>query len=559
MQKIHTLFLFFLLTSYSLSAQLIINEVLFDPPNDIAGDANEDGTRSPSEDEFIEFINNSSTALNISGYKIYDTTSYNLLPGTDSPRHTVPANTIIPANGIYVLFGGGTTTAIPGDIVQTSTTGNLNLSNAGDIITITDASSAVILTFDSAATGLNFGANQSVTRSPDITGNFVLHTTASATLLFSPGSTTVHVSPLALNPNTTGSFIFTPQAPLNRQPVEIFYHIPDGDITTMPILMSLHGASRNGESYRDYWIQMANEHGFMVIAPEFTTENYPGLGDNYNMSNIFDDGDNPSLETFNDKSEWTFSTLDPLFDYVKVAASNIRETYNAWGHSGGAQFLHRFVTYLPNSKLDIAVCSNAGWYTVAENGVSFPYGIDNGQLPTTDLITAYSKKLIVHLGKNDTNSDSSTGIRRNGVVDAQQGIHRFERGQYFFNTSQATAQNMEVTFNWEKHEVAGIGHQAQLMANDALQYFLPNFLSVGKIENKSAMKIYPNPTNIGQVTIDSAENGYISVQVYDVLGKQVKKETLTSKVFSVLDLTPGLYIMQISQNGFFTTKKLLIN
>ena len=559
MQKIHTLFLFFLLTSYSLSAQLIINEVLFDPPNDIAGDANEDGTRSPSEDEFIEFINNSSTALNISGYKIYDTTSYNLLPGTDSPRHTVPANTIIPANGIYVLFGGGTTTAIPGDIVQTSTTGNLNLSNAGDIITITDASSAVILTFDSAATGLNFGANQSVTRSPDITGNFVLHTTASATLLFSPGSTTVHVSPLALNPNTTGSFTFTPQAPLNRNPLEVFYHIPDGDITTMPILMSLHGASRNGESYRDYWIQMANEHGFIVIAPEFTTENYPGLGDNYNMSNIFDDGDNPSLETFNDKSEWTFSTLDPLFDYVKVAASNIRETYNAWGHSGGAQFLHRFVTYLPNSKLDIAVCSNAGWYTVAENGVSFPYGIDNGQLPTTDLITAFSKKLIVHLGKNDTNSDSSTGIRRNGVVDAQQGIHRFERGQYFFNTSQATAQNMEVTFNWEKHEVAGIGHQAQLMANDALQYFLPNFLSVGKIENKSAMKIYPNPTNIGQVTIDSAENGYISVQVYDVLGKQVKKETLTSKVFSVLDLTPGLYIMQISQNGFFTTEKLLIN
>jgi len=47
--------------------------------------------------------------------------------------------------------------------------------------------------------------------------------------------------------------------------------------------------------------------------------------------------------------------------------------------------------------------------------------------------------------------------------------------------------------------------------------------------------------------------------VYDVLGKQVKKETPTSKVFSVLDLTPGLYIMQISQNGSFTTEKLMIN
>ncbi|MGK0325390.1 MAG: hypothetical protein ACJA1D_000731 [Polaribacter sp.] len=118
---------------------------------------------------------------------------------------------------------------------------------------------------------------------------------------------------------------------------------------------------------------------------------------------------------------------------------------------------------------------------------------------------------------------------------------------------------MEVSFNWEKHEVAGIGHQAQLMANDALQYLLSGFLSVGKIENKPAMKIYPNPTNIGQVTIDSPENGSISVQVYDLLGKQVKKEILRSDVLSVLDLTPGLYIMQITQNGFFTTKKLIIN
>jgi hypothetical protein len=105
---------------------------------------------------------------------------------------------------------------------------------------------------------------------------------------------------------------------------------------------------------------MANEYGFMLITPEFTTANYPGLGNNYKILNIFDDEDNPSPETFNDESEWTFFTLDPLFDYVKVAASNIRETYNVWGRSGGAQFLYRFVIYAPNSKLDMAVCSNAG-------------------------------------------------------------------------------------------------------------------------------------------------------------------------------------------------------
>jgi hypothetical protein len=44
-----------------------------------------------------------------------------------------------------------------------------------------------------------------------------------------------------------------------------------------------------------------------------------------------------------------------------------------------------------------------------------------------------------------------------------------------------------------------------------------------------------------------------------MLGKQVKKEILKSNLLNVLDLNPGLYIIQITQNGFFTTKKLMIN
>lgn len=554
MKKFYTLFLLFSLASYSLSAQLIINEVLFDPPNNIAGDANGDGTRSASADEFIEFINNSSTPLNISGYKIYDAT--NLALPTDTPNHTVPANTIISANGTYVLFGGGTPTGIPGDRVETSTTGNLNLSNSGDVITITDASSTVILIFDSSATGLDFGANQSVTRSPDITGDFVLHTTANAALLFSPGSTTGAAPPLTLSPNTTGSFSFSPVAPLVRPPMAVFYHIPAGDISTMPILMSFHGADRDGDNHRDYWIDMANENGFIVVAPEFSSANYPGLGDNYLMSNIFDNGDNPSPETFNDKNEWTFSTLDPLFDYVKAGVSGTQEKYSAWGHSGGAQFLHRFVTYLPNSNLDIAVCSNAGWYTVPETGVSFPYGIDNGQLPMADLTAAFSRKLIVHLGQNDDNPNS--GLRRNAVVDAQQGIHRLERGQYYFNTSQTKAQSMAESFNWEKHVLPNVGHDPQLMANDALQYFLPNFLSVDTFEEDQQIKIYPNPTQTGSVTFYSLNNQAITVHVFDILGKQVKNETLTNNTLNVSNLKSGIYIAKITQNNISVTKKLVI-
>lgn len=159
---------------------LVINELLFDPPNDLAGDANGDGTRDALDDEFIEFVNNSGSPLDLSGYTISDAAEL---------RHTFPAATIIPPNGVIVVFGGGTPTgSFGGAIVQTASEGQLNLNNAGDVVTIRNPNNNVAIVFNSSSTGLSFGSNQSATRNPDITGDFVLHTDANPSLLFSPGT-----------------------------------------------------------------------------------------------------------------------------------------------------------------------------------------------------------------------------------------------------------------------------------------------------------------------------------------------------------------------------------
>ena len=158
---------------------LIINEVHYDPATDITGDANGDGTRDSAQDEFIEFYNNSSASLDISGYTLSDGSQL---------RHTFPASTIIPANKFLVVFGGGTPTgSFGGSIVQTASEGELNLNNNGDVITIENPSGDVVLIYNSSDTGIDHGSNQSVTRSPDFSGGFVLHTNANAALLFSPG------------------------------------------------------------------------------------------------------------------------------------------------------------------------------------------------------------------------------------------------------------------------------------------------------------------------------------------------------------------------------------
>jgi hypothetical protein len=164
---------------------IVLNEVLYDPSNSgLLGDANGDGLYVQDEDEFIELLNTGSQPLDVSGWKIYDASA--LSSGT--PRHVFPAGSVIPSGTALVLFGGGTPTgSFGGAVVQTTSTGAMNLNNAGDLLTITDAQDSVMITFDVAPYSDN--PNESYTRSPDITGEFVQHSTVgSGTLLFSPGT-----------------------------------------------------------------------------------------------------------------------------------------------------------------------------------------------------------------------------------------------------------------------------------------------------------------------------------------------------------------------------------
>ncbi len=159
---------------------LVINEIHADPATEIAGDANGDGVRDATEDEFVELYNDGAAPLDMSGWTLHD--GYGI-------RHTFPAGTVIPAGCGIVVFGGGTPTGEFGKCtVQIASTGMLGLNNTGDSVTINDGSSDVA----SVAYGTEGGDNQSVTRDPDITGPepLIKHSvaTGSGGALFSPGT-----------------------------------------------------------------------------------------------------------------------------------------------------------------------------------------------------------------------------------------------------------------------------------------------------------------------------------------------------------------------------------
>jgi uncharacterized protein (TIGR03437 family) len=170
---------------------VLINEFLADPPDGTAGDVNRDGARDASQDEFVELVNTTTHDIDISGYRILTRGT-----GSDTLRHVFAAPTILRSCSAVVVFGGGNTNFNPNDpafggaqVVKASS-GGLSLVNSSGAITVQDQVNSIVnLVTYGGSSGLDADNNQSLTRSPDITGNFAQHLAASGgARAFSPGT-----------------------------------------------------------------------------------------------------------------------------------------------------------------------------------------------------------------------------------------------------------------------------------------------------------------------------------------------------------------------------------
>jgi predicted extracellular nuclease len=158
----------------------VINEIHADPALGDTGDANGDGTRSGSADEFIEIVNNTGFDVDISGWTLADGFSV---------RHTFPGGSVVFDGCGVVVFGGGVPTGAFGNsLVQTASSGSVGMNNSGDSITLNNGTVDVL----SVSYGSEGGDNQSITLDPDVTVSlpYVKHSDAtdSGGALYSPGT-----------------------------------------------------------------------------------------------------------------------------------------------------------------------------------------------------------------------------------------------------------------------------------------------------------------------------------------------------------------------------------
>jgi hypothetical protein len=74
----------------------------------------------------------------------------------------------------------------------------------------------------------------------------------------------------------------------------------------------------------------------------------------------------------------------------------------------------------------------------------------------------------------------------------------------------------------------------------------------------SGLNMYPNPVKNGNLYITSNSSEAKSVEIYDILGKQVLNAKVSNNTVNVSNLKGGSYIVKINEEGKTASRKLII-
>lgn len=268
-----------------------------------------------------------------------------------------------------------------------------------------------------------------------------------------------------------GRYEFTGTPLAEERPVPVWYYLPEGLGADAPVVLVAHGAARDAEGHRDAWREMADDHGFAVVAPEFADREgrYPGT-EAYNLGRVEDEDG-----ALRPRDRWSFSILEPLFDDFVSRADIPAETYHLYGHSAGSQVAHRFLTLFPEARAERVVLANAGWYTLPVAEEEWPYGLAHpeaeragGVLATPeDLATLFARDVTILLGEEDV--DTAAAHLRTTEPAAAQGAHRFQRGHTYHRVVRERARELDLELRWKLDTVPDAGHSNAEMAPAAAE------------------------------------------------------------------------------------------
>ena len=249
------------------------------------------------------------------------------------------------------------------------------------------------------------------------------------------------------------------------RPITVYTYRPVSWNQSGPVLIVMPGAGRDGQPSRDAWIPYADRYSCLLIVPEFSLHIIlMTTGTTLGIPTIPLTGSRKRTGHIRRSST---SSITP-----GKSTEQQPPTYLLFGHSAGAQFVHRMVMLLPEARYSRAVAANAGVYMVPLFTVPYPFGLKDSPLPQSDLQKIFARKLIVMSGGSDT--DPNDGSLASFPEAEAQGATRFDRARFYFTTAKEEAGRRNVPFNWEYHVVPGVGHSEPGMAGPSAERLFAN-------------------------------------------------------------------------------------
>jgi poly(3-hydroxybutyrate) depolymerase len=246
---------------------------------------------------------------------------------------------------------------------------------------------------------------------------------------------------------------------------EVLLGRPPGLAVDRPVVFVMHGAGRDVGAEFERWYTLAKEQEFLLVLPEFSAEAYPGAR-GFSLGNVHD-----AQGRVQPRSTWAFEAIEAIFDDLRQRFGMTAQGYAIYGHAAGAQFVHRFLLHVPEARVTRAVAANAGWYTMPDFAVAWPYGLRGSAVDEEQLRHALQVPFTLLLGAENTDPDEP-GLRRTPEALAQ-GLHRVARGEAFCEAGRAAAALRGISFGWHVATVPGTGHESDRMATAAIPYLLP--------------------------------------------------------------------------------------
>lgn len=220
-----------------------------------------------------------------------------------------------------------------------------------------------------------------------------------------------------------------------------FLYVPRTLDKGAPILVTVHGISRNAREHAERFAPFAERYGVVVVAPRFGRKRFP----RYQRLAPDRHGHRPD------------AVMEDIVAEVRNLLALDDSPLHLFGFSGGGQFVHRYLMTKPG-RVERAVVGAAGWYTFPDERKRFPRGLRaarGGDSPTLDRAFL---RVPVAVVVGDSDVERNAALNKSPRIDRQQGATRLERGRNWIDAMQQAARAEGLDTPYRFQALPGIEH-----------------------------------------------------------------------------------------------------